>query len=863
MENQETLNEKILWYILIKGLCILRVGEESFQFTHQDFRDFLCAVYLLQSTDPISEPLAKDDVLPEWTSKLPELDRPVFDFLAGLLETDPVKGNNVTPWMKVWNAAYRQAPNSVQVDSAQIKKMLELFRLAYGQDISQVNFSGMDLQKVSLVGFTLTEKSKQHFKNTKIGRETFWVDGHNMAITALSHHAKRSDFLSASYDGALRLWDTDTGIFTKLPYQHSNYLRTSQFNPTNPNEFASAGDERELVIWTQTTNSEWNRHTFLTALDWIYQLAWAPDGKSIVCGDRRGVLRHFPIYDDKKEIFFYSSHHTAPVCQLLWTSSCTHFISADEDGKICVWTAYETDPLQALSLFSPVKTLVWVHNGDYMIAICEHALYCFDTNTLISSNPINPELHRIALHEPLHSIYDTSASESISYAATFRRSEEDLLALFYQNAVVLLSFPDKNDPLVPNILSSLDLTPYKLAKTLCAQWDTSGHELLFGCRDGAFCRITVDTVEHSRDRMSLYFISTHYCHTACCSAWSTDSKLLAVGYADGYVRIWDVEKRRCINGFPCHSDSVKSVAWSPDGKKLVSASDDKSVRVFPLDAQPGSEPGWSREHHAGPVNSVVWLKNGYILSASDDGHIAMLLDTGEEEPSYWQDEHTERIYSLAISPDGNYVVSGGNDRALCLWTSEGKMLCKLVEAHEKQIRCVTWSNDGSYVISCSNDKTVHVYRFDRSEEKIERYRTIPSNYELPHHENFIYGTCITADDRYILTASTDMCIGVWPFNAEGFPVFGKEHKHFVWSISASGLKDGYQYAASCSSDGTVRLWDVSQLPNEKTLSAEAVLEVIPHTYIVDCDFTGVNFEGTDTEKKWLRSLITANGGLLQ
>ena len=134
---------------------------------------------------------------------------------------------------------------------------------------------------------------------------------------------------------------------------------------------------------------------------------------------------------------------------------------------------------------------------------------------------------------------------------------------------------------------------------------------------------------------------------------------------------------------------------------------------------------------------------------------------------------------------------------------------------------------------------------------------------MTRHKNFIYGTCITADDRFILTASTDTRIGVWPFNGIGSPVFGNEHEHFVWSISASGLKAGRQYAASCSSDGTVRLWDVSQPPNEETLSAEAVLEVIPHTHIVDCDFKGVSLEGTDAEKQWLRSLITANGGLLQ
>ena len=63
-------------------------------------------------------------------------------------------------------------------------------------------------------------------------------------------------------------------------------------------------------------------------------------------------------------------------------------------------------------------------------------------------------------------------------------------------------------------------------------------------------------------------------------AWSPDGRRIVTGSFDKSVRGWDGESGQCVATLQGHSDWVKAVAWSPDGRRIVSGSADKSVRVW-------------------------------------------------------------------------------------------------------------------------------------------------------------------------------------------------------------------------------------------------------------------------------------------
>src|SRR6266849_4217534 len=106
-------------------------------------------------------------------------------------------------------------------------------------------------------------------------------------------------------------------------------------------------------------------------------------------------------------------------------------------------------------------------------------------------------------------------------------------------------------------------------------------------------------------------------------AWSPDGKRLASASADGTVQVWDASSGSLLLTYKGHTDAVTSVAWSPDGKRLASASNDQTVQVW--DASSGSLL-LTYKGHTDWVTSVAWSPDGKRLaSASSDRTVQVWL----------------------------------------------------------------------------------------------------------------------------------------------------------------------------------------------------------------------------------------------
>src|SRR5579862_7541801 len=120
-------------------------------------------------------------------------------------------------------------------------------------------------------------------------------------------------------------------------------------------------------------------------------------------------------------------------------------------------------------------------------------------------------------------------------------------------------------------------------------------------------------------------------------AVSPDGKFLAAGSLDRAVRVWDTEKGQLVERLEGHKDSVYSVAFSPTGLELLSGSLDKTIKLWELSA-PRSQPGMM---HSGAPRSGV-CKTTFV-------------------------GHKDFVLSVALSPDGKWVVSGSKDRGVQFW----------------------------------------------------------------------------------------------------------------------------------------------------------------------------------------------------
>jgi WD40 repeat protein len=186
--------------------------------------------------------------------------------------------------------------------------------------------------------------------------------------------------------------------------------------------------------------------------------------------------------------------------------------------------------------------------------------------------------------------------------------------------------------------------------------------------------------------------------------------LVSTHYSTSFPRILHVERGQ-LSHWPSlemtisnFGEAVLSVAFSPDGQHIVSASDDKTIRVW--NATTGETVAGPFTGHTVRVNSVAFSPDGqHIVSGSDDQTIRVWnAMTGETVAGPFTG-HTDSVNSVAFSPDGQHIVSGSNDQTIRVWNAmTGETVAGPFTGHTDLVRSVAFSPDGQHIVSGSDDE---------------------------------------------------------------------------------------------------------------------------------------------------------------
>jgi WD40 repeat protein len=576
-----------------------------------------------------------------------------------------------------------------------------------------------------------------------------------VSSVAFSPDGKR--ILTGCRDGTARFWDAAAGEAVGKPLQHDGPVSAVAFNPDGKTVASSSGsavrlwdsgtgqpvgqplahrlrvdrmtysaDGRSLLTATAlSTFHLWDAATgkpMELSLEWengqrpppIRALAFTPDGHTIVAGIEASV-RFWDVATGK-----FSQPpllHPAGVGALAVSPDGKTLLTGSSDNLARFWDAATGKPLgQPLA-----------HNG----AVTGVAFSPDGKKALTCGNDWTARLWDVATGRPV----GQSLPHTDLQAAAFSPDSKRVLTGGLDKVVRVWDIADgsdRGDILLNEVPSDVVLSPdgknvltWQHGKDTASLWETSTGKLL---RETARHPVTLTAATFSSDGKTIATAShrglqfedaatgqplpalIRYQGLATKLAYSPDSKVLVTTILNGTTwrtHLWDTTTGHPLRQPIEHGDSARlayihSVAFSPDGKRLLLAFSNQTARMWDVATGQTLEPVL---RHEGPVWAAAFSPDGKTVVTASADRTARLWDAATGKPVGQPLQHFSRVWTVAFSPDGRSLVTGSDDRCARLWdAATGKQVGPPLR-HDGPVRTVAFNSKGSTLQTVSWDPT--------------------------------------------------------------------------------------------------------------------------------------------------------------
>ncbi|MCP4697748.1 MAG: CHAT domain-containing protein [Gammaproteobacteria bacterium] len=599
----------------------------------------------------------------------------------------------------------------------------------------------------------------QLYKALQTPHERFrWNHEGRVSMAIFSPDGSR--VVTASKDNTARLWDTESGAELAVLHGHEGYVNTAVFSP-NGSRVVTASDDRTTRLWDANSGEAvavLRGHT-----KDVNTAAFSPNGRWVVTAS-----------DDGRALLWDAS--SGKILSVL-RGHCKRYVSKSRyDTCKVITAAFSPDGSRVVTTSNDGTARLWdVSSGEALVVLREH-------EGGVHTAAFSPDGQQVvtASRETVR-LWDMSSGEALSVLRG------------HEGGVHTAAFSPDGSQIV---------TAGGYADKTARLWDAKSGEtlaVLRGHKGGVYD-----------------------------AAFSPDgSQVVTVGgFSDKTVRLWDARSGKALAVLREHCEghepkdslgcAVMTATFSPDGSRVVTASSDKTARLWDVSSGEALAVLHGHDEAAAfsPDGSRVVTVGGY------NDKTARLWDARSGEALTVLRGHKESVYDAAFSPDGSQVVTASWDKTARLWDAKSGKALTVLRGHCEEydlknsfdtcgVGTATFSPDGSRVLTASSDKTARVWDTRRGKTlavlrgHCEGY--VPKKRSL--HTCRVITATFSPDGSRVVTASSDGTARLWDVKSGVGLVVLRGHEDIVWNAAFS--PDGSQVVTVGGDDKTVRLWDVS------------------------------------------------------
>jgi WD40 repeat protein len=292
-------------------------------------------------------------------------------------------------------------------------------------------------------------------------------------------------------------------------------------------------------------------------------------------------------------------------------------------------------------------------------------------------------------------------------------------------------------------------------------------------------------------------------------AFSPDGKYVLTGSWDHTAKLWDLAGHELLT-FSGHDGPVFSAAFSPDGQYILTGSEDATAKLWDLTGKMLR----TFSGHTSWVSSVAFSTDGQSIMTGSRDRTAKVWSLAGRSLQTLAD-HDNPVLAVAFSPDGQQALTSINNHTAKLWDiKSGKAIQQFI-GHDGPVVAVAFSRDGQKVLTASDDKTAKLW--DKASGKALQ--------DFIGHTESVWQAAFSPNGQQILTSSSDKTAKLWDLSGRLIHTF-EGHRD---PVRAAAFAPGGQQVLTGSKDGTARLWGLQGQMLQAFLSHAATAEALAYS----------------------------------